>query len=137
MESNRDNSVVFEIASIYCISDSVVDYDGYSCMALEWWVHCAGVLAVQCWSNFEEISHLQGQRRRPSKMVGDTKSHLESNTIAIRDTQRAQIYLVGTRTRDPTGTETELCLGVFWGGIGQQWPAVEAGALGAVDLGMA
>ena len=29
-ETNRDHSVVFEIASKYCISDSFVDYDGYS-----------------------------------------------------------------------------------------------------------
>ena len=27
---NRDHSVAFEIASKYCISDSFVDYDGYS-----------------------------------------------------------------------------------------------------------
>ena len=26
----RDHSVVFEIASKYCISDSFIDYDGYS-----------------------------------------------------------------------------------------------------------
>ena len=30
LEMNRDHSVVFEIASEYCISDSLVDYDGYS-----------------------------------------------------------------------------------------------------------
>ena len=30
LEMNRDDSVVFEIASKYCISDSFVDYDGYS-----------------------------------------------------------------------------------------------------------
>ena len=30
LETNRDHSVVFEIASRYCISDSFVDYDGYS-----------------------------------------------------------------------------------------------------------
>ena len=30
LETNRDPSVVFEIASKYCISDSLVDYDGYS-----------------------------------------------------------------------------------------------------------
>ena len=30
LEMNRDHSVVFEIASKYCISDSLVDYDGYS-----------------------------------------------------------------------------------------------------------
>ena len=30
LEMNRDHSVVFEIASKYCISDSSVDHDGYS-----------------------------------------------------------------------------------------------------------
>ena len=30
LEMNRDNSVVFEIASKYCISDSFVDYGGFS-----------------------------------------------------------------------------------------------------------
>jgi len=30
LEMNRDHSVVFEIASKYCISDSFVDCDGYS-----------------------------------------------------------------------------------------------------------
>ena len=30
LEMNRDHSVVFEIASKYCILDSFVDYDSYS-----------------------------------------------------------------------------------------------------------
>ena len=30
LEKNRDHSVIFEIASKYCISDSFVDHDGYS-----------------------------------------------------------------------------------------------------------
>ena len=30
LETNRDHSVVFEIASKYCISDSFVDCDGHS-----------------------------------------------------------------------------------------------------------
>ena len=30
LEMNRDHSFIFEIASKYCISDSFVDYDGYS-----------------------------------------------------------------------------------------------------------
>ena len=30
LETNRDHSVVFEIASKYCISDSFVDHDDYS-----------------------------------------------------------------------------------------------------------
>ena len=30
LETKRDHSVVFEITSKYCISDSFVDHDGYS-----------------------------------------------------------------------------------------------------------
>ena len=30
LEMNRDHSVIFEIVSKYCISDSFVDHDGYS-----------------------------------------------------------------------------------------------------------
>ena len=30
LETNRDHSVVFEIASKYCLSDFFVDFDGYS-----------------------------------------------------------------------------------------------------------
>ena len=30
LETKRDHSVVFEIASKYCISDSFVDHDGHS-----------------------------------------------------------------------------------------------------------
>ena len=30
LETNRDHSVIFDIASKYCILDSFVDYDGYS-----------------------------------------------------------------------------------------------------------
>ena len=37
LERNRDHSVIFEIASKYCISDSFVDYDGYS-------ISCKGFL---------------------------------------------------------------------------------------------
>ena len=30
LEMNRDHSIIFEIASKYCISGSFVDYEGYS-----------------------------------------------------------------------------------------------------------
>ena len=30
LEMNRDHSVIFQIAPKYCISDSFVDYEGYS-----------------------------------------------------------------------------------------------------------
>ena len=30
LETNRDHSIIFEIASKYCMSDSFVDHGGYS-----------------------------------------------------------------------------------------------------------
>ena len=38
--------------------------------------------------------------------------------------------------RDPTETVPELCLSVSCEGMGQQWTAAGAGALGVADLGM-
>ena len=35
LEMNRDHSVIFETASKYCISDSFVDYNGYSISSKE------------------------------------------------------------------------------------------------------
>ena len=87
-------------------------------------------------ADFEEIPDVQEQRRRPSKMVGGVSSCLESNLIPARDPQKAQI-LCTPGPRDPTETETELCLGVSCGVMGLHWAAAGAGALGAVDLGMA
>ena len=72
-------------------------------------------------------------------MVGGVKLHLESNPIPTRDAQRAQTN--PCMHQDPeTPQETKPafeCLSVSCGGTGQQWPAARAGALGAVDLGMA
>ena len=39
--------------------------------------------------------------------------------------------------RDPTETETELCLSISCGGAGQQCSATGTGALGIADLVMA
>ena len=61
----------------------------------------AGAAAAWCWSEFEEIPHIQEQRKSASKMVGLVKSHLESNPIPARDSQRAQTDLVCTRTQRP------------------------------------
>ena len=47
------------------------------------------------------------------------------------------LYATGPRDTTGTKTEPELCLSVFCGGTGQQWPATGAGAQGAADLGMA
>ena len=45
----------------------------------------AGAAAAQHWNDFEEIPHIQGQRRSPSKMVGGAKFHIESNPTPARN----------------------------------------------------
>ena len=47
----------------------------------------AGAVAAQHWSEFEEIPHVQGQRRSPNKMVEVVKSHLESNPTPNRNAE--------------------------------------------------
>ena len=46
LETNRDHSVVFEIASKYCISDSFVDYDGYSISSKEFLPTVVGIMVI-------------------------------------------------------------------------------------------
>ena len=45
LEKNKDPSVVFEIASKYCISDSFVDYDGY-CISSKGFLPAVDVMVI-------------------------------------------------------------------------------------------
>ena len=58
-------------------------------------------------SHQKKITHIQGQRRSPRKMVGGVQSCFESNPIPARDTLRAQTCLVCTRTQRPTPELTQ------------------------------
>ena len=60
-----------------------------------------GVVTVQPWSHFEEIAHVQRQRRSPRKMVGGAKLHLETDLIPTREVQRTQTNLLHTRIQGP------------------------------------
>ena len=84
----------------------------------------------------KKIPHIQGQRS-PSKMVGGMKSRSESNPIHTKDAPRIKQNLVHTiRPYRGWSRPAFECLSVSYGGTDQQWPAAEAGALGAADLGM-
>ena len=87
-------------------------------------------------SHQKKITHVQKQRRIPSKMVGRAKSHLETNSIPARDHGGLKQTSCATGARDLTETEAELFLNVSCGGTGQQWPATGAGALDGADLRM-
>ena len=84
------------------------------------------------------MPHNQGHRS-PNKAAGGGEVAFKSNPILARDAERAQTNLMRILPgpKDPTETETELCLSVSCGGMGQQWTTTGAGALHAADLGMA
>ena len=46
LEMNRDHSVVFEISSKYYISDSFVDYDGYSISSKEFLPTAVDIMVI-------------------------------------------------------------------------------------------
>ena len=67
------------------------------------------LLMNNCWlenvSHQKKISHIQGQRISPSKMLGGVKSLLESNPLPTRDAQRVETKRVCTGNQEK-GTET-------------------------------
>ena len=46
LETNRDHSIVFETAPKYCISDSLVDYEGYSISSKGFLPTEIGIMAI-------------------------------------------------------------------------------------------
>ena len=46
LEMNRDHSVLFEIASKYCILDSFVDYESYSISSKEFLPTVADIMVI-------------------------------------------------------------------------------------------
>ena len=69
----------------------------------------SSLLTGECWIPPKNMPCIQGQRRSPTKMLGGVKP--------------GDLCPPG----DPTETETELCLSVFCGGMGQQWTAAGQG----------
>ena len=46
LETKRGHSVIFEIASKYCISNSFVDYDGYSISSKRFFPTVVDIMAI-------------------------------------------------------------------------------------------
>ena len=61
----------------------------------------------------KKIPYIQGQRRKPSKMVGGVKLSLESNPIPARDSEGSNKTLCIPGPRDPTDTVPDLCLSLL------------------------
>ena len=60
-----------------------------------------------------KLSHIQQQRGSPSKTVGGTKSHLESNPIPTRDAQKVQTKPCVHRDPEIPQRLSQTCLWVF------------------------
>ena len=74
------------------------------------------------------VPHAQGQRS-PSKTAGWANC-IQNQTPYLPETLRGlKQTLCALEPRHPTETETEVCLSVFCGGMGQQWTTAGAGAL--------
>ena len=68
LETNRDHSVIFEIASKYCILDSLVDYGGYSIWLLNTLRGFPGGSEVKASaSNAGDLSSIPGSGRSPGE----------------------------------------------------------------------
>ena len=61
----------------------------------------ARAAAAWCWSDFEEIPHVHGHRWSPKRMVGGGEIAFRIKPHTPRETQKAQTYLVHTRTQRP------------------------------------
>ena len=64
-------------------------------------------------SHQKKIPHIRGQRRSPSKTVGGAKSHLESNPISARDTQKAPTKTYAHQDPETPQRLSQTCLWVF------------------------
>ena len=96
----------------------------------------AGAVAAQHWSEFEEIPHVQGQRRSPNKMVEVVKSHLESNPTPNRNAEGSNKPCMHQDPETPQRLRLN-CLSVSCGDMVQQWIATGVHTQGAPDMGMA
>jgi len=59
LETNRDHSVIFEIASKYCISDSFVDHNGYS-ISSEGFLPVVVDTITEIYTQYIHITHTPG-----------------------------------------------------------------------------
>ena len=110
----------------------------FSCKNSKITTHCWTIINRRMLHCTKKDTHVQRQRRTPSKMVGGVKSHLESNSMPARDAWRAQTKSCAHQETPQRLSQTCLwVLSVSWKGTGQQWPAARAGTLGAADLSIA
>ena len=76
LETNRDHSVVFEIASKYCISDCFVDHDGYSISSKGFLPTVVDIMVIRV-----KRYPTSKVRETQVKMVGVARGHQRADTL--------------------------------------------------------
>ena len=81
MEINRDHSVIFEVASKYCISDSFVGYDGYSISSNEFLPTVVDIMVT--WMEVHDIVQETGIKTIPKKKKCKKAKQLSEEALQI------------------------------------------------------
>ena len=108
----------------------------------DWWCWRGGCVVLEQWIcgtgvTLRRYSTSKGKGEVPARQQ-EGRNHVQNQTPYPPEMLRGlKDTLCTPGPRDPTETETELCLSVSCGGTGQQWTVAGAGALGAIDLDMA
>ena len=76
LETNRDHSVIFEIACKYCISDSFVDYDGSSISSKGFLPAVVDIMVIRV-----KRYPTSKVRETQVKMVGVARGHQRADTL--------------------------------------------------------
>ena len=76
LETNRDHSVVFEIASKYCISDCFVNHDGYSISSKGFLPTVVDIMVIRV-----KRYPTSKVRETQVKMVGVARGHQRADTL--------------------------------------------------------
>ena len=94
-------------------------------------------LTGECWIPPKRYPTSKGKGEAPERWYEGWNHIYNQNPYLPEMLRGLKWNLCAPGPRDLTETEPKLCLNVSCRGMGQQWPAAGAEALGAVDLGLA
>ena len=77
---NRDHSVIFEAAPMYCILDSFVDYEGYSISSKGFLPTVVDIMVI--WVKFTHSSPFWRRQWHPTPVLLPGKSHGRRNLVS-------------------------------------------------------
>ena len=95
------------------------------------------LLTGECWIPPKKDTLCPKAKEKPQQDVRQSEIMFRIKPLTHQTLRGLKNILCIPRPRDPTETETELCLSASSEATGQESPATGAGSLDAADLGMA